>query len=122
MPLPKAKRDRVHQVTNWLRSAHPAPYPADVRVIRIPQEDAINTLGDCVLYRRKFMIRISPAANWVNMIDTLLHEWAHALAWPRSSEAHRHPDHSDEWALSYGRLFRSFHEEDGAEDSQNYPW
>jgi len=51
----------------------------------------------------RFVIEVRRSSTDM-MRDTLLHEWAHALTWSVGEQTHT--DHSDPWALAYGRCYR----------------
>ena len=114
--MPRRKRDRWHQVANWLRHEFPAPHPVDLRVENLTLPRKPIEYGEAGKVGRRFLVRLDPRQTWLNGLDTLLHEWAHVLSW----QAQLH--HGDEWALAYGRLYRAWHEEDGWKESKEYGW
>ena len=112
----------MHQILAWLQHIHPAPYTVRLRVEKIPKSaDAFADCGRHGPRGRLFLIRLEPVL-WRVMVDRLLHEYAHAMAWPPSAVERHVDDHSDEWALAYGRIYRHFFDEKGAEDAASYPW
>lgn len=68
--------------------------------------------GQCVATATGFHITLSrrrcPTA--FVLVDTLCHEWAHALAWQAPRDQQHHPD---EFWLAYGRMYRLLVDEDG---------
>lgn len=88
------------KVVNFLkRACSPA---RGVSVRRLPL--SVHLDGDCQFRREKFLIRINRNLPEHEAIETLLHEWAHTLAWDRCST----DEHCDEWGKSYSRVYRAF--------------
>ena len=121
MPRARTKRGRLQQIARWLAEAHPAPYPVTLRFVKLsPPGKAIDTYGDCVLDQGRFTIRIEPRLRWRTATEVLLHEWAHARAWPhRRLEAHT-PDHGSTWGVEYAALYEAFYDELGDEAADAY--
>ena len=108
------KADRIGQIVRWLQARHPTPYPVTVRVVRLPLEGRTYSFGDCVWRAKRFYIRVEARHPLAVQVDTLLHEWAHAVAHPFAALWSSTPDHGETWALAYGRIYRDFHDEGGA--------
>ena len=98
----KSLRHMIHRLRNELPPLLP---------VRVYVRDRINDenwLGSCSLKLRDgkpshFVVEIRKASNQT-MADTLLHEWAHAIAW---REGHATTwDHDPEWALAYSRVYQ----------------
>lgn len=98
-----------------LRGFCPAPKPVVVRTSWL----ADGTLGECVRRPEKFVIRLSHELNEHMAIETLCHEWAHALAWNYALEAvGRQPGttpeqfeaeaHGEAWGCAYSRVWRAY--------------
>lgn len=85
---------------NWLRREFPSRYP-----VRIRSRILSGCSGDCSFENRRFYIRIDSTKEYSEKIDTLLHEYAHALTWFGAGRAE---DHSDEWGLWYAKLYRAW--------------
>lgn len=123
MPIERGNQNRINQVSDWLRDNFPTPYPVTVRTPRVIAPK--RNLGETYREGRRIIIRIclrKGIPRYV-MIETLLHEWAHAcsmkhdcLEGPRLS----HGAHDDEWALSYGKVYRKFMDDGGQTISGNY--
>lgn len=77
----------------------PAPLPVKVRRVKT----ASDLDGDCNHRDTYFYIRINRTLAEHEAIDTLLHEWAHAIAWPSSGDAH-----SSDWGRAYSKVYRLF--------------
>lgn len=61
--------------------------------------------GVTSLDAKGFLIQIGAGNRWV-MMDTLIHEWAHARAWGRGKA------HGDRWGREYARAYRTVIGED----------
>lgn len=88
-----------------LRVNLPCAYPVSVRRMRKMPEDIE---GDATFSRKgkwRFAIRISAKLTWSAAIDTLLHEWAHALSWTASHQKFK--DHGPEWGLAMSRCYQA---------------
>lgn len=120
----KTVRGRLRQIERWLRSNFTPALPVTVRVGRVEH----NWLGTFQRAGDEFHIRINRKLldNWDAAVETLLHEWAHAMAWSPVFEAnelaHEHPD---EWGLWMARIYRRFVDEGGMQDADEFsarPW
>ncbi len=81
---------------------HPTSRPVQLRLESLGREQ----LGDCTRHGKRLIIRVNPKLTWRIGNDILMHEYAHAMSWPAANMEARVPDHSDEWALAYARLYR----------------
>lgn len=75
----KPRYKLFHQIVDLLHELLPAPFPVDVR-LGWPGE---RRLGVCSLGHKRFDICVSSRLPQGFAIDVLIHEWAHALAFPR---------------------------------------
>lgn len=64
-------------VLEGLRRNCPAAFPIVVRTSRLPN----GIQGYCKRRRNRFVVHFSSSLTQSAAIDTLLHEWAHALGW-----------------------------------------
>lgn len=120
MPMPRRKADRLKQVAAWLRDTFPTPFPVYVRMVdrrQLPEQ-----FGDTLRRGRRIRIRILGNLPWHTAVETLLHEWAHAVCWTFEHVESWKPDHDDHWAVTYGRIYRHFYDLGGAEASRTWPW
>jgi hypothetical protein len=122
MPKARSKPERARQVEQWLRDHFPTPYPVDVihRFDDWRDDEGDRIFGDSELVDGRIRIRLNLRAWLEFVIETLIHEWSHAVDWrtPRLEE-HRE-EHPDEWGLSYARVYREFYDNRGWEDSRLY--
>ncbi len=131
--MSQSNRDRILQIARWLAAEFPGPYPVTVKCVNkigaLPGSDykerQTGDFGETYRYGRRITIRIScrPSFHRATLIDTLLHEWAHAASMRHASleeKRLRVGGHDDEWALLYGRIYRRFIDEGGAAESRSY--
>lgn len=101
----------VDGLTNLL----PPAFPVDVQVVRLGASRA----GDCVRVRSRFKIRISSSLDLDGALETLCHEWAHALAWNhlddkmgRSRKISRADfqefSHGPQWGCAYSTVYVTY--------------
>lgn len=90
--------DKFRKTVKRLRETFPPAFPIRVKVVKQTKQWE-GYFGDTSLKQTKagnsyFLIRVVDYTNlhpWLGnqvMIDTLTHEWAHAVAW-----SHRHNSH-----------------------------
>jgi hypothetical protein len=53
-------------------------------------------------------------------VDTLLHEWAHAVVWPLAAAEYQ-VGHTTEWAVTYGRIYEQYFDQLGFVECRGYP-
>ena len=115
--VPIAKRNwPVYQnVLEGLRLLCPPALPVVVRSGRL----AAWVLGSCVRDKNRFVIRLSHELDEAHAVETLVHEWAHALAWSlecdRLTKDASIPDddfqeqsHGPSWGVAYARTWQTF--------------
>lgn len=88
------------KVISFLKRSCPLAYPVNVRRLKLSE----HLDGDCGFSNDKFLIRINKNLPDHEAIETLLHEWAHAVAWDRCPV----DEHCDEWGKAYSRVYRAF--------------
>lgn len=95
---------KLRQALRELRSLEPTLVPVVVR--RLPMEDC---WGLCNLRKSKsgkpkrFEITIDTSIPAPFVVDTLIHEWAHAVAWQEGKAV---DDHGPEWAIAFSRIYQ----------------
>lgn len=103
------------RVLAGLRELCPAAKPVVVRTSWLPG----NILGECIRRRARFVVRLNNQMAQEQAIETLLHEWAHALAWNYSLDRlAREPgvsaqvfdaaSHDEAWGCAYSRVWRVY--------------
>jgi uncharacterized protein (DUF2344 family) len=85
-----------------LRKSLPIDTPVSIRRVKL-KADAGLTIFDGA----KYVIKIASNQSFGVQIDSLLHEWAHALA---MEEAYRHKAN---WGIHYAKVYESW--------EQNFP-
>ena len=77
------------------------------------------TFGECVRRSERYVIRLNAKMDQNMAIETLCHEWAHALAWNYLLDRlGRDPDvtreefeaasHDEAWGCAYSRVWRVY--------------
>lgn len=84
----------------FLKRSYPQSYPVSVRRVRLAE----SYDGCCQFKGRYFLISVNCKLPEHEAIETLLHEYAHVIAWDKC----RNDDHCDEWGKAYSRLYRAF--------------
>lgn len=95
------------QIVAWLRKTFPVSSPVVVK--RYP---AKKNHGMTRYDGRKFYIRIDSNQETSGQLDTLLHEWSHAVA---MDEAY---SHKERWAQIYGLIYTAFEKADDPETNE----
>ena len=95
------KSMRMYKRAVKLLSEKCPPPRLPVKVRRVRLKRGID--GDCEKCVGHYYIRINRNLSESEAIDTLIHEWAHALSW-----SIRGDDHCDEWGKAYSRVYRVF--------------
>jgi hypothetical protein len=100
-----------HQIVGLLHELLPARLPVDVY---LGVGDG-RRYGGCALEPSRFRIRVSHRLPEEFAIEVLIHEWAHALSWPRGQHrcsyrgqpmAVRGPiDHDAVWGRAYSKVY-----------------
>jgi hypothetical protein len=96
-----------------LRKHCPPAMPVSIKVKALP----LNTLGHCRRHAKKFVIELNALMGQEQAIDTLLHEWSHALAWHLvldklskagvcEKEIFDEISHDETWGCAYSRVYR----------------
>lgn len=136
MPKARTRRDRAYQCEQWLREKFPTAFPVKVvwrkycsgwdrsELKRMTKRERIPGIHAwCLKDGPKFTIALSSrvCSTIYESIDVLLHEWAHAVSFKYAKlEKLRVSEHDDEFFLTWGRIYRAWNEEGGAEDADKY--
>lgn len=86
----------------FLRQKFPVRKPITVR--RVAKLGHPRDQADCEFTGKNFVIRLRKNQSHVLLVDSLIHEWAHALTWFGADEDF----HGPEWGLAYARIYRAF--------------
>jgi hypothetical protein len=55
----------------------------------------------------KIVIRINQKKNWEVKVDSLMHEWAHAMEWEANwAENSPKEEHGETWGVWYAKIYR----------------
>ncbi len=85
----------------WLRREFPAQRRVVVRSVCVAED----CYGYVSLHREGFFVYVGKLLPGFIRLDTIIHEWAHVLAWfGRDQEE----CHSDEWGLAYAKIYRAW--------------
>jgi hypothetical protein len=105
-----------------LRDQCPTAMPVVVRTAWLPD----TILGQCIRRRQRFVVRLNEGMSEPQAVDTLCHEWAHALAWNYSLDRlaktpgldpveFERACHDEAWGCAYSRVWRAYLEVGRAE-------
>ena len=106
--------EHFREVLARLRKNCPAAKPVVVRTAWLPP----TTLGECSRRRERFVIRLNRHQSQEQAVETLCHEWAHALAWSYSldklardphvtSEQFEQASHDEARGCAYSKVWRA---------------
>ena len=118
VPRARRKDDRINQVYRWLVDFCPTPYPTKLRLFR--GTERMGGHGYVEHGARHLTIYIDTREPMYACLDTLLHEMAHAVAWKHQSVEKYYATHSDEWGISYAKIYRAYFEGGGREESAQF--
>jgi hypothetical protein len=91
---------KYRQFVLGLKKLCPADRPIRVRRIQRPKAWGYGT---CSQGEDAYYISLRASQTYNELVDTLCHEWAHALAWDDDPL----DDHPDEWGIAYARVYRA---------------
>lgn len=94
------------QMVSHLRTVAPAPKGCSVEVHRIRAHELGEAAGECAKNGRRFHISLRQEMTLQETEETLIHEWAHMLAWKPY-----HPltgDHGPEWGVCYAAAYSAY--------------
>lgn len=103
----------LYRILAQLRQLLPPRHPVDV----LTNRKFKTFYGDCTRIGRRFRIRLSRSLDEPAAIETLIHEWAHALSWERSPQESRkmarlpslereRVAHGPQWGIAYSLVYR----------------
>lgn len=88
----------------WLRRN----FHVDDFAVTICSKKLEKLCGETIFGTCEFKINIHRQQCFTLRVDSLIHEWAHALTW-FGAETHNE-DHSAEWGIQYAKIYRTFYE------------
>lgn len=111
--LPKRKltfEQKIRRVSRIIRENVDTEYPVRVRTVKPnPQIKKMNALGYCYLAnerkpvaQRYFVIVIPRTTSADDVVELLVHEWAHCMSWDDPGDG----DHGAKWAKAYSQLYQ----------------
>ena len=101
---------RLRRISRMIRATVETPHPVRVRTVgNTPELKRLNALGYCYLAneskpksKRYFVIVIPRNTEKSALVELLVHEWAHAMAWYKQVKG----DHGPIWAKAYSELYQ----------------
>ena len=86
---------------------HQVPLPVENYVVRLSKCLDDDTYGDCVVSASGDMvtIRIDKSVQRIAQIDSLIHEWAHAML----AGTHEFAEHGPVWGVCYAKCYRALY-------------
>lgn len=102
----KKHRKLIKKIQIWLKNSFEPPCKVKVVIRCLKNIDSEeHYYGETGKERGIFTISIEKHVSLIEVINTLLHEWAHTRTWRVDSMKH---DHGDEFYLELGRIERAW--------------
>lgn len=136
MARARTKRGRCYQIANWLKDNWPTPSPVELRFIKAGSlSPGDRYFGWCEKRGRRIRITIVDSPSWPTaiLIDTLAHEWAHAILmqparWEAkaglTSDGRKRPaelfPHHAPWGTMYAAITTALHDNDPPGSTQSW--
>lgn len=122
MPIPSTRFERAEQVLRWLRDGWPLNRPIRIKWVARLIDDTAEAnrekdyTAELFLREDGFEIQLSRRCcrTWEATIDTIIHEYAHAMVWDVPHF------HGRAWGAEYGELYEAFHDGTGWRDSRKF--
>jgi hypothetical protein len=93
---------KVKKLRKFLRYLRRNLRPGRKTIVRLVD---IKDCGELILDRGRYTIYIKQNQSWNNMVDSLIHEWAHVLdEWDGTTRE----EHRDSWGVWYSRCYRAY--------------
>lgn len=111
----KTNREHLDEEVNKIRTHFELQHPVMVSLIKAPKDWLRDgTVGDCGFAKKSkrgphWRIRISKALPLDQMMETLVHEYAHAMAWAETFWGKRH---GPLWGVCYSYGYSLLLDED----------
>lgn len=97
------QRASWRRLLSWLRTDCPTPKPVVVRTVPLKDNHGLTFFQN-----KQYHIRIDSNGDYRCRIDTLIHEWAHVLAWPQLMPEDEQQQHNPAWGAMYGVVYQSY--------------
>lgn len=122
--------DREKQITKWLTVNFDTPFPVKVVWVKDLINKEIKNKRDQSYYAETYLenkviiIKLNKrlcSRSYCIMIDTLLHEYAHAVDWRHYSiEKNKREPHGVEWGIYYAQIYSAYNDNGGWKESKKY--
>jgi hypothetical protein len=107
------KKKRLHKIHAYLTRNYPTPFPTTLLVLSETVDKKV--LGSTSKSKRKIYIVVDGTMEQSRAIETLAHEYAHAMTWTYQAIEDIRPHHCAEWGLAYASIYRDLWEDGGLE-------
>ena len=105
----KAEYLEYKSLLKILKARIPLAYPLDCRRAKLDDD----THGWCCRKGKKFIIRINRNLKEDLVIETLIHEYAHAISWNHLNDDMDSEDlmwHGPAWGVAYSQVYQVYEE------------
>jgi hypothetical protein len=104
---PPCGTSRFREICEHLRSKCPPPRGIRIRFRRLAREHLKGDHGETTQRGRTISVAVADNLTEVETIDTLIHEYAHAMTW-RPFHALMH-DHDAMWGVAFAQIYTAYH-------------
>ena len=117
--------ERMVQLVQWLSVEYPFG-----RKVLVRWRSRLGTAGDeyGITYRvgKRIEIYLSryKCRRYSDAIDTIIHEWVHAMHWPMANAEYipEHRHHPPAFWAQYGEIIDRWSHQGGADEANEYPY
>lgn len=125
MPRARNRWERATQVMRWIEANWPIGRPVRIKFpdIIIDEDTLEPCEGQCYREGREIVIEIAKRMNPLTriVVDTVIHECAHAILWPPARAEGRQAHHPPAFWAQYGEIRDRFDHDFGWEHAADYP-
>jgi Zn-dependent peptidase ImmA (M78 family) len=111
--LTEQKKRRLNKIHAYLTRKYVTPFPTTLIILGKTIDKKV--LGTTSKSKRRIYIAIDGTMEQSRAIETLAHEYAHAMTWTYQSIEDVRPHHCPEWGLAYARVYHDLWEDGGLE-------
>lgn len=105
--LNKEDNAKFRDVLKRIKARFPPAYPVIIRTKKKTKKSKNFGLTEFVAVKEPYFIITLSQESYEIIVDTLLHEYAHVLAWSLRHITHDDSKwHDESWAVEYSRLYR----------------